>query len=322
MARTTEARPNNNSARGGLTVAWVTLGLAVVFVAAVLIGAKVLVDRHIYAPVAMGTVDAPGSSSPQCDSIVGDLPGKVGDYRKVDVAAPAPQGTGAYRNHDRDELTVRCGVSTPSQYTDLSDTEERGGTTWLRVRDTTKGSDLSTWYAVGQSPVVAVTASGDLDGADLDDLGGLISSHGDTAAAPEPQPAPLTDLRAAPGADAAACDAFTAALPGRIGDASRVTDRAGLPAGTVAYTAPGLEPVVVRCGVAAPSSYHPGVQLQQVDEVPWFAESSLDQGSTEGRYFAVGYSPLVALSMPADAGNDAITQISRAVAGALHRTGN
>ena len=321
------------------TTTVLALVLAVVFVAAVLAGAKILVGRTVYTDVAMGPVDAPDADSTACTGIVDALPGRTGDYRSVGVTDPAPVGAAAYRDSGGAELTVRCGVSAPAQYTAVSGTVDHGGVDWLRIVDATPGSDLETWYTLS-SPVVAVTGSVDagssLDRAvGLDGLGSAVAGHPD-GDAPVAADLPLTGLKTAA---AGSCPAFTDALPAVLGDYRRITettqDTAQHPAGTAldslggggsaapaVWTAPGREPVVVRCGVAMPASYEAGAQLTQVDEVPWFEDTALGNGSTAGVWYGLGRDATVAVSLPLDAGDVVLPEISAVMADALVKTGN
>lgn len=305
----------------------IALLIAVVFVAAVLVGAKVLIDRNVYTPVSMGPVDAPDAEADVCAATVDALPDRVGDFRDVGVSDPSPAGAAGYRDSGGTELSVRCGVSAPAQYTELSTISDRGGTSWLKIDDATAGSDLTTWYAVGQSPVLAVTTDADLNDSDLDGVGEAVSSNGDTGAAPEPGGIPLANLpRDGDGAgDSDSCAALDDALPDTFGDYHRITatpDWAGGHGldGALAWVAEGREPVVLRCGVEQPESYEPGAQLTQIDDVPWFQDTELAEGSTAGIWYALGRSDLVAVSLPLDAGDTVLTEVSRAIADTLEST--
>lgn len=325
------------------TTTVLALVLAVVFAAAVLGGAKILVDRNVYTPVSMGPVDAPEAESETCAAVVAALPDRTGDYRSVDLTDPAPAGAAAYRSSGGDELTVRCGVSVPTQFTEISELVSHGGTDWLRIDDATRGSDLSTWYSLGGSPVVAVTGSTGPDTPldkviDMDGIGSAVSSHTD-GPAPVAGDVPLTGLSSgdAGGAGDAACAAFAGELPETLGEYGRITsttvDGEGTTAGTAldslagsgslaVWTAPGREPVVVRCGVALPGSYRAGAQLTQVDEVPWFEDTELGNGSTAGVWYALGYAGTVAVSLPLDAGDVVLPVLSGVIAGSMEKTGS
>lgn len=322
--------PEHGKGRGRAT-AVIALVLAVVFVAAVLAGAKILVNRTVYTDVTMGPVDAPDASSPACGSIIDALPDRTADFRSVGVTDPAPAGTAAYRDSGGTELTVRCGVSVPAQYTTVSSLVSHGGTDWLRVDDATEGSELSTWYSLSGTPVVAVTgeASGSspLDTrVDLDKIGRAVAGHTD-GDAPQAGEMPLAGLSTT---DTASCGPFADALPDSFGDYRRIRETTAssgrTPVGTAldgaaVWTAPGAEPVVVRCGVGMPESYAPGAQLAQVNEVPWFEDTALASGSTAGVWYALGYGATVAVSLPLGVGDAVLPQISGIIVDTMPRTG-
>ncbi|MGO1950708.1 MAG: DUF3515 domain-containing protein, partial [Mycobacteriaceae bacterium] len=90
----------------GRRTAVIALLIAVVFVAAVLVGAKVLIDRNVYTPVSMGPVDAPDAEADVCAATVDALPDRVGDFRDVGVSDPSPAGAAGYRDSGGTELSV------------------------------------------------------------------------------------------------------------------------------------------------------------------------------------------------------------------------
>lgn len=328
-------RPERRRRPRTTTVLALVLGVA--FAGAVLAGAKVLVDRNVYTHVAMGPVDSPDAASATCREIIGALPDRTADYRSVGVVAPAPDGVAAYRDSGGTELTVRCGVNVPSQYTTVSSPVEHGGTDWLRVDDATPGSDLSTWYSLGDSPVVAVTGTVDQGSSldrmiDFDGIGDAVAAHA-TGDAPTPRELPLAGLKSDRAADSGGtCTSFRGALPDSFGDYRRITETTtaspdtaagtGLDSlGVAVWTAPGKEPVVVRCGVAMPDSYAAGARLTQVNKVPWFEDSALASGSTAGVWYAIGHSPIVAVSLPQDMGDSVLPLVSGVISRSLTATG-
>ncbi|WP_296214161.1 DUF3515 domain-containing protein [uncultured Corynebacterium sp.] len=165
--------------------------LAMVLIVAVIAAAKVTMDKKVYAPVALGPVDAPEASSKVCKDFVAALPRDLGRFRAVEVRDPAPEGAAAFRDSSGAELSVRCGVHVPDQYTVLSPVFSSGDADWTAVADATPGSDLRTWYAVGGSPAVAVTASADVGDA-LDGVGSTLSSLYDAHSPAQPAPYPLS----------------------------------------------------------------------------------------------------------------------------------
>lgn len=174
--------------------------LAVALIIAVITAAKITVDRKVYAPMAMGPVDAPEASSQVCADFVDRLPGDLGRFRAVELREPAPSGAAGYRDSSGAELSVRCGVNVPDQYTVLSPVFSAGEVRWTAVSDATPGSDLRTWYAVGGSPAVAVTTSADVGGA-LGAVGSALSSIYDANSPAKPAPYPLSGAPVAGGSE-------------------------------------------------------------------------------------------------------------------------
>lgn len=290
----------------------ISLVLALLFVVAVIGGARMYMEKQAMVPVAMGPVDAPDAESQTCTDFVGNLPEDLKNYQNVGVVDPAPAGSAAYRNLSGAELTIRCGVRLPDQFTELSETTEAGGAQWFEVKDATPGSELRTWYSVNASPAIAVTSDSDL-GDELAGVGEATSSF--TGAAPQPGKYPLSDLRmSSSSSDATSvCSAFLKALPDSF-DGYRREERDDAPSQSATYLSTNnAEPVVVRCGAAMPDSYGPGEQITQVNDVAWFAEPKVAQGSTTGTWYALSHQQIVAVSMPNTSGNAAVNAVTKAI---------
>lgn len=324
-AATTPPNPLDSSAPGTgaaqdpsqinrATVA-VLLGMAIAFTLAVLFGARYVFNRAADQPVAMAEVPAPDAGSAECADFVANLPKKVLGYQRAELAEPAPAGAAAWQHSSTQRVTLRCGVDMPLQYNAYSQTQDVGGATWVRVDDT-PGSSMATWFTTDRSPVIAVTA-------DTRQLGGHESpvEQIDAGRLPlqdhQPAPAPLSQLAAG---DAAACAGFRQRAPESIGEGYSLVDAADDPvndSNTVAWTAPGREPVVARCGVAAPENYRPGAQLAQVNGLPWFEDTEAGNGVTADTWYALGLPAVVAASIPATGGNEVVTNLSDYVSGAV-----
>lgn len=307
--------------------------LAIVFIAAVISGAKVLSDRALYGPMAISEVPAEHNTSTVCEQMVANIPDRAGDFRRVEVAQPAPAGVGGLRNAQGIDAVIRCGVSAPDQYTVLSTliTQEFSGLEWLQVVDSTPGSNLQTWYAVNTGSTIAVTSEGALEDA-IADLSAAFSGNvatveessaaaleaANATGAAEPKPFPLSENATEGDGHPAVCAAFLEALPDTIGDYAQVPMEElralpGYPAQSSAYMAQGREPVTVRCGVAVPESYQPGERIAQVNEIPWFDEPGLAQGSTSGRWYALGREAVVAVHMPGSDSSDLISTLTETI---------
>ncbi|WP_293818941.1 DUF3515 domain-containing protein [uncultured Corynebacterium sp.] len=327
--------------------------LAILLIVVVIVAAKITMDKKVYAPVAMGPVDAPEASSQVCSDFVAALPRNLDRFRSVEVRDPAPEGVAAFRDSSGAELTVRCGVNVPDQYTVLSPVFASGDTRWTAVSDATPGSDLRTWYAVGGSPAVAVTASSDV-GSALEGVGSTLSSLYDANSPAKPASYPLSEAPVAGGSggsgkagtsggatESPACRKFLETLPDALGDwrlahtgagSSKVKSADALPegvdesvfdkapSGSATYLADGHEPVVIRCGLEMPEAYEPGANLTQVDDVPWFSDPSLSRGSTMGHWYALGREQIVGLAMPQSAGDEVISSVTSAISSSLKQT--
>lgn len=133
---------------------------------------------------------------------------------------------------------------------------------------------------------------------------------------PAPVPALSVSPVAAPDAGSPSCAALRHALPATLsnGSAPLAARRiaAPAPAGVSAWGT--SSPVVVlRCGVARPTSLTPTSELLVVDGVKWFQTGS--SGATT--WYAVDRRAVVALTVPVDAGTGPIQDVSVAVSSAL-----
>lgn len=295
--------------------AWAALGVALTFLVVVLVAGKFVYERATNQPVALSDIGSPQADSPQCSALMERLPDKLGKYDRQDILDPAPAGVAAWTRTTDDQITLRCGVQRPEQYNELSLLTDNDGLKWLPVFDTTPGSNLATYYLVSQTPSVAVTASRDVNV--LKDLDKALRD-GDVAIDKpvETAPVPLSDVTAK---DDPKCAQMKSSLPKKMGDYERVDDYTA--GGAVAWIAPGVEPIVIKCGVDAPANYKAGEQVQQVNDVVWFEETKLANGLTSSVWYTVDRAQYVALSMPNAAGDTVITAVSDAVAANLEKTG-
>ncbi len=293
------------------TPAYVALGVAVVLVLGVLIGARVVSDRAGDLPVAVSPLPAPLAESAECSTLVDALPDELIGHERAEIAEPAPAGTAAWASSSTERVTLRCGVDLPLQYTRYSQPTEIDGVNWLLVRDATPESTLATWYTVDRSPVVAVTADEESLGRADTPVGALA---GPVGALPredhEPNPAPLSELAAAPAPEV--CGGLLPALPETLADTwTRVeSDRED----TAVWVSPGQEPIVLRCGVMPPPNYAPGERLTQINEIPWFEDTALVNGSTASIWYALGRSTDIAVSAPMAAASAAMVELGETIA--------
>lgn len=296
----------------------IALVLGVLLVIGVLIGAKVVFDKAALQPVAMATLDTPEANSEECAQFLAALPDSVIGHRRVGIVDPAPPGAAAWKSSSIEQVTVRCGVELPFQYTALSTLDDVSGTSWLTVVDATPGSSMRTMYAVNRNKVVAVTTDeqglGSHTAIDLaTDLAPAIETL--AVSDPSPHPIPLATVDSDP-ATAQQCAELLADLPESIGTETRytrVTD-VSLPDKMAAWRARDREPIALRCGVSFPENYAAGARLQQVNEIAWFEDTVLGNGTTAATWYPVGRDINIAVSMPQSIGNPALVSLGDVIA--------
>lgn len=299
----------------------IALVLSLLLTAGVLVGARVLLGPAGQQQVAMSTLPAPEAESTECAALIESLPGSAFGHTRAQIMEPVPAGVAAWSSSELERVTLRCGVDMPFQYTELAETVEVDGVTWLPVADVTAGSSLQTWYSVDRFPVVAITADDmSTDNADTpvapftDAVGALEQRDG------EPFPAPLSQLAAGSGNCSALIDALPPTLEVGSGEDAityeLIDDPAMAAAGygddAVAWKSAGLEPIVVRCGVEPSENYEAGAVLQQINDIPWFEDTILATGTTSATWYALGRETDIAVSLPQYAGG-ALVQISEAI---------
>lgn len=301
--RSTASEPQINR-----TAIYASLALAILLVLGVTIGARVYFNRVALQPVAMTEIPAPMADSPECSTLIDTLPATLLGHPRAEIAEPAPAGTAAWQSSSAERVTLRCGVDEPAQFTQYAVTQDVNGAAWMRVDDATPGSNLATWYTVDRLPVIAVTA----DRSQLLE-GDSPAAHIDAASLPKtdstPNPAPLSQLASG---DTTNCDALLSAAPDSIAEGYTRTD--AVTPDSVAWVSEGSDPIVLRCGVAPSENYAPGAQLVQVNDVPWFEDVILANGTTASTWYALGRDSDIAASLPQAESNEAITNLTNLIA--------
>lgn len=308
MSTSSSARkPGQDDSQFSRALIYISLALAIALVVGVLVGAKIISERAANQPVGMSDLPSPLADSQECAELLEILPDEVLGHDRATIAEPAPDGAAAWQTSELERVTLRCGVDLPLQYTEYSTPVEIDGTQWLVVGDATPESTLATWYSINREPIVAITADDmTLDGADnpVDPLTDAVNTLPE--AEHEPNPGPLAELDSV-GA-AAQCAPLLDAVPTELTEDYSLID--GTPSDTAVWVADGLEPVVMRCGVAPPPNYEAGQQLTQISEVPWFEDTRLVNGSTASYWYALGRETDIAVSAPMDVASDVLPPLS------------
>jgi hypothetical protein len=112
--------------------------------------------------VAIASVPAPKADSAECGALLAALPDRLGDYRRVPAADPAPAGAAAWKS-DGDPVILRCGLDPPAEFVVGSPLQVVDAVQWLRVGEAGAGKNpsadqgRSTWFAVDRPVYIALT---------------------------------------------------------------------------------------------------------------------------------------------------------------------
>lgn len=300
----------------------IALVLSLLLVVGVLIGAKMVYNSAATQPVSMSVLNSPYADSAECADLIDSLPEEFLGHQRAELVEPKPSGAAAWQSNSQERITLRCGVDLPLQYTALSPTTHVDGVEWLRVVDTTPQSTMQSWYTVNRFPVVAISTDAlglgdqDFSSAALSEALSALKEQEAT-----PYPLPLEQVAATqPAPDS--CQALADALPATIGENPAYARYEGDAAGdlTAVWTADGYESIEIRCGVDFPASYAAGAQLQQINDVTWFEDTTVGNGTTASTWFALGRETVVAVSVPQASGNAALVEFSKAIEETLAAT--
>lgn len=104
-------------------------------------------------PVRLAAVPAPDAEGPECRSVLDALPEHLGDFRRAELAAPAPLGAAAWTGDDGGSVVLRCGLDRPADFVVGSPIQMVDHVRWFEVRE----GDRATWYAVDRKVYLALT---------------------------------------------------------------------------------------------------------------------------------------------------------------------
>ncbi|OBA97617.1 hypothetical protein A5662_16745 [Mycobacteriaceae bacterium 1482268.1] len=128
--------------------------VAVAAIVAVLVIAAVRQLPEQLQPVPLVSVPAPKSASPECAALMGALPDRLGDYRRAQLAEPAPVGAAAWQTApDAEPVILRCGLDRPAEFVVGSPLQVVAPVQWFELTE----GDRSTWFAVDRPAYIALT---------------------------------------------------------------------------------------------------------------------------------------------------------------------
>lgn len=151
----------------GLIIAAVALGVAAIG------GVFAVAATHQAPPaaVAIGAVPAPNAQGPECQTLMGALPERLGDYQRAATADPTPAGTAAWRT-DSGPIILRCGLDRPAEFVVGAPIQIVNDVQWFRLDDPDAPS--STWLCVDRAAYVALTLPSGAGPGPIQDMSGVI----------------------------------------------------------------------------------------------------------------------------------------------------
>lgn len=129
------------------------LGVAVAAAVAVLVIA--VTRTRPPPPLVIPAVPAPQADAPDCATLMGALPQRLGAYQRATPATPVPPATAAWRSGDTEPVVLRCGIGRPADFVVGSPIQIVNTVQWFRVAEQNTGR--STWFAVDRPVYVALT---------------------------------------------------------------------------------------------------------------------------------------------------------------------
>lgn len=150
------------------------VALPVALIAGIVVAAVIAGRNPALDPVALGTVPAPASGSPECTTLIDALPETIGDFSRAELVDPAPEGAAAWQSVDAQEIVLRCGLDRPAEFDAASALQVVDGVQWLGIPGG-EGVDASTWFAVDRGVYVAVTIPHGLGPTPLQDASAAVA---------------------------------------------------------------------------------------------------------------------------------------------------
>jgi uncharacterized protein DUF3515 len=151
------------------------VALPVALVAGMVVAAFIAL-RASDEPLALGPVPAPTANSPECATLIGALPEKMGDFTETALVDPAPPATRAWRAAESGaSIVLRCGVERPLEFHRAAPLQLINNVQWFQMRD--PGGAASTWFAVDRGVYLALTSPDSAGPTPLQEISDRITAH-------------------------------------------------------------------------------------------------------------------------------------------------
>ncbi|OBI31431.1 DUF3515 domain-containing protein [Mycolicibacter sinensis] len=124
-------------------------------------------------PIRLAVVPAPHAGDAACHAVLDALPEQLGDYRRAEIAPPAPEGAAAWTAGAEETVVLRCGLDRPADFVVGSPIQVVDRVQWFEVRE----GERATWYAVDRKVYLALTLPRGSGPAPIQELSDLIAEN-------------------------------------------------------------------------------------------------------------------------------------------------
>lgn len=151
------------------------IALPVALLVGVVVAAVFVARTPVNSPVGLGPVPAPEADSESCSSLLEALPEDLGDFKRAELADPAPIGAAAWQSPDGQEVVLRCGLERPDEFDQAAALQIVDQVQWFEISGAQQGIDASTWFAVDRPVYVALTVPNGSGPTPLQDISAAIA---------------------------------------------------------------------------------------------------------------------------------------------------
>jgi len=142
--------------------------------AGVVLVIAVLRPRPPAAALVIPAVPAPQAGSPECTTLMGALPQRLGDDPRATPADPVPPAAAAWRTGGSEPIVLRCGVDRPADFVLGAPIQVVDAVQWFRVSEQATGR--STWFVVDRPVYVALTLPPDIGATPIQQISEVVAA--------------------------------------------------------------------------------------------------------------------------------------------------
>lgn len=167
------------------------VALPVALVVGVVTAAVIAQRTPVAAPLALGSVPAPGATSTACTDVLAAMPTELAGLTRATLADPAPAGVLAWSDPaaaETEPVVLRCGLERPAEFDAAAALVVVDGVQLLEISGADIGLAATTWVVVDRGTYLALTLPDGSGSGALQDVCDVVA---DTLPAAPLDPAPV-----------------------------------------------------------------------------------------------------------------------------------